>query len=354
MMYDKNTLIERINYTASLVTSMSEVDAYLDRLRAITSLSDFSPEHMSDQQYATLCALQQQLETYLVEREPLRSFTAESLQIQIGQHLAGNRGAQQGLREIGVILVIAAITVAVLAVLPLSAESQQRFVFMGAVAAGIMNLGGAWLFMSALSSFKSQLRQAFMLICLGIMSFALAILLQPFIEFLHLRATSDIEVFFVMPLILLAAVFIYLGSARYAKLVTVKSWFLSLKTLLLTGVLMSLIIIVPHHAHGANDSALTLGISAALHAGVVLFALATIVLLIKIIPRIADLYKPPVRSLLQAIIFMLVVVLFVTGTVANSGPRLSSSMALFAFVILLLMGGMLMRAGYAFKKVSRY
>lgn len=352
--YERQTMIDRITYTASLVTRVREVDPYLDKLRAITARTDFSPQNMTDEQYATLVSLQQQLESYLVERESLRSFTPESLQVQIEQHLAGNQNARRGLTQMMTVLGIAGVAAVVVGLLPItSQDTQQHIILTGAVTSSVMNLGAAWLFVSALAAFKSQLRRAFIFICTGIVIFCLSILAQPLIELWSLRASSDITTLIIMPAVLISTGFIYAGIAKYAALAGVISRLLSVKTLLTFAIPLAVAaFLIP--APAAQDSKIIFSLSILMHLWVVLLAIMSVIVLMKVRSHVADLYKPPVRALLQAIVALILGAIVFAGLIADAGPRLTSPMAVGLFTFLLIMGGMLVRAGYKFNKISRY
>lgn len=347
-------MVDRITYTASLVTRVSEVDPYLDKLRAITARSDFSPQSVSDEQYATLVDLQKQLESYLVEHESLRSFTSDSLQIQIEQHLTGNQSARRGLLQMLTVLGIAVIAAILVALLPvLTKDTQQHIILTGAVTSGIMSLGAAWLFLSALSAFKSQLRHAFIYICAGIALFSLSLIVQPLIELWNLRVTSDVTTLAVMPVVFLSALFMYVGIKKYATLVAVKNLFQRTRTLLIFA-LPLIVIAFFVHTPAEEGAKHVLSLSIMLHALVILLTVASVILLVKIMHGVADLYKPPVRALLQAITVLMIGTMIFAGIIAEAGPRLTSPMAIGLFTFLLIMGGMLVRAGYKFNKISRY
>lgn len=351
--YSRQTLVDRIVYTASLATRMSEIDQYLDKLRATTSQSTFSSETMTDQEYATLSGVQQQLEQYLVEREPLRSFTNESLQVQVEQHLAGNVETKQGLLKVTIILVLALVAATLGGVLPgVPGSQQQQIILAGAVATCFLNLGASWLFLSALPAFKSQLRRAFGFICTGIVLFSVAILSEPLIELANLRANSDIVTILVMPIVFLSALSMYVGVVRYARLIGVTSRLLKGRFLLLLLPIIPVAFLV--HAHSAGGSGHMLILSLLLHIGVVALTVVAVILLFKILPRLADLYKPPARALLQAIITLMVGALTFASIVTNGGPRLTSPMATGLLVFLFATGSMLVRAGYIFNKISQY
>lgn len=82
--------IDCIVYLASLVSEPRSVDSALDKLRLITTQS----AEPSAQDEQVLRAVQQELEDYLLHKERLRSFTTQSLQAAVDQHLAVDNPAE--------------------------------------------------------------------------------------------------------------------------------------------------------------------------------------------------------------------------------------------------------------------
>lgn len=88
-------LIDRITYLASLVSEPSGVDPMLDKLRVVTA----KPTQPSPEDIEALKSVQSQLEDYLVHREGLRSFTKESLHMNIERHFASSNPRQGAKRK---------------------------------------------------------------------------------------------------------------------------------------------------------------------------------------------------------------------------------------------------------------
>ncbi|HSX35206.1 MAG TPA: hypothetical protein VLF62_06205, partial [Candidatus Saccharimonadales bacterium] len=89
---DISARIDRIIYLASLVSNKHEIDQYLDKLRVITSrpggVATLQPDSADAK---TVAGLEQELRSYLIHREPLRSFTASSLEQQLYERLQAGR-----------------------------------------------------------------------------------------------------------------------------------------------------------------------------------------------------------------------------------------------------------------------
>lgn len=348
------TLIDRITYTASLVTYAREIDPYLDSVRAITSRTGFLPERMSPQDQQTLSTIQDMLENYLVNTETLRLFTRESLHAQIDQHLSGDHKAKQGMLKVSIVLGMALISAILAILLPvLSSNPLEHFIFAGAVTSVFMNAGAAWLFVSALSAFKSKLRQAFKFICAGMVLLGLGLLLEPYVELSSIQYNaSNLATFTVMPIVVLSVGLMYTGVALYATLAGVRSRVLSPKLLLV--VVMGLIVLVLLVPGSHSSSKVSTDLSVFLHGLLVSFATLMIILLSKATHLVADLYRPPLYALLHAIVVLVIASAAFVGITASAGPHLTNTMSGILFMLLFVIGGMLLRAGYKFNKVSRY
>src|SRR5688572_5668101 len=83
--------IERITYLASLVSRFEDVDAMLDTLRSVTATWNKSAP-LSTENAQKLQDLERDLKNYLITKDQVRAFTAESLEQQLK-----NRGRSGGL-----------------------------------------------------------------------------------------------------------------------------------------------------------------------------------------------------------------------------------------------------------------
>jgi hypothetical protein len=355
MTYKPQTLIDRITYTASLVTHPSDVDPYLDKMRAITSRTNFLPENMSFEEVTTLSELQRQLEVYLMQEEKLRFFTPDSLQAQIELHMSGGKGAKQSLLKVDGIFITSVIAAVIVSFLPiLRANDREHIIFAGAVASALMNVGAAWLFVDTLPAFRAALRQAFQFFCIGMIVFGFGLLLEPYIAIWNLRNKSSLATLIVMPIVVVSVALMYVGIVQYARLAYVKGRLLSPKVVLLLAALLAVVIVILPVLFSHTFSKLATYLSVLLHGWLVVLTVAMIILLTKTIHNVADLYKPPLRALLQAIIFLVIAAVAFMGITAGSGPHLTTTTTLILFALLFVTGGMLLRAGYKFNTISRY
>lgn len=77
--------VDVVTYVAGLASRPSEIDTYLDGLRNITATVGASAK-LSPKQHKELASVYQQLERYLVEREPLQRFTKDDLRERVRVH----------------------------------------------------------------------------------------------------------------------------------------------------------------------------------------------------------------------------------------------------------------------------
>lgn len=343
--------IDKLFYTASLATNPRDIDPLLDRMRVMTSRPGYKPEMLTDNERAVVTELQAELEQYLVTKEPLRSFTPQSLQLQITQHMEGNVGSSSK-RQLIVVLVVAFVVALGAAVLLPLADPQQRGQVGGSVAFSLVNVGAAWLFVTALRAFKSSLRQAFVLICSGVTLIGVSLVSHPIVEVYQLRSYPLTSLLLPLPL-LAAAIIFYAGNVRYARLVGVIGRSVAVWPVLLAGLVLSIVTwLLPHQA--VNEPEIVFDAAAIMWGIMLLMPVASTFVLPKVVRQLPELYKPPARALAASMWGIIAVVgyQFVLRVVA--GPYMSGPVAYGLFALVVVMGLMLLRAGYAFNKVSQY
>jgi hypothetical protein len=342
--------IAQVTYTASLISHPEEVDTVLDSLRTITARTNPSaPLSKNDEE--TLTSVQQQLESYLVSKEKLRSFTHDSLRIQIEQHMAGYR-SKSSLIQLWIVILIAATCAIIAASLPFLETIPERVQAGGATAFSLLTVGAGSLFLTALPAFKSALRQRFLLICAGVTLLGLSLLGQPIMEIFHLRQYPLTSLLYSLP-ILVAAILFHTGDARYIRLLGVKNVWTTAKPILIAGVILSLVTcLVPHLP--TSEPEFIHDLVACMWAWILLTPIASAIIFPMAIKRLPDLYKPPIRLLFYAMFPIIAVVLYQYIIRVIAGPFMEGPVAYILFSLVIVMGLALLRAGYAFHKVSRY
>lgn len=345
----QDNLIEKVSYTASLITDVRKVDPLLDVLRSITARAQ-SAGDLTKQDISKLTDLQTQLEEHLVKREKVRLFTPDSLKLQIQQHLQGENPYRRSKRLLQALIGAAIIIPLLTLLIPLDG-TRQHILLVSTTAFSIVQLSAAWLFLSALKSFQTKVRQAFVILCTGLGLLGLSSLAQPMIEILGQHGNPYVSGAQVMPIVI-AASLLYIGIYRYAILVGVRSRLISPWVWLGVGAAFSVFTWlgphVPYSPEWLFDSITTA------YSWLVVESLACMVILAKIWRTVPEVYKPPARTFFQASFAIILATGYLYIVRFWAGPSLVGLTASFGFVLLSFMGIMLMRAGYTFNKVSRY
>lgn len=339
------TLIDKVIYTASLVSSLSEIDKSLDTLRQITAQKGHI---LSQDDIAKLNSLQSDLENYLITRERLRFFTRESLRVQIDQYMQGYSNSKSRILLLSVIGV-AILLAAGAAMLPLS-NIPQRVQASGATAFSAITIGAAWLFLAALPAFQSRLRRAFTVICTGMILLGLSLLEQPIIEIFELREVSSL--LYPIP-ILAAATLFHIGNAMYVRLADVKTVLTKAWPVLLSCfVAVVITFFIPHPP--SVETELVYDLAAAIWACILVMPVMSAIILAKASRSLPELYKVPISRLFQAMLPIIVVCAYQYVVRIVAGPYMDGVVAYVLFSLILVMALGLLRAGYAFNKIIRY
>lgn len=77
------TMLELTNYAASLASNMGSVDPFLDEVRRITATTAQPQGSLSADDSRSLINVYLQIEDYLVNKEPIRSFSRDELRVHI-------------------------------------------------------------------------------------------------------------------------------------------------------------------------------------------------------------------------------------------------------------------------------
>jgi len=343
--------IEKLLYTASLVTKVEDIDPLLDKVRFITSKSEYQTAGLTNAERATIADIQQQIETYLVTKEQLRYFTPDSLQLQIEQHMSGGSGGASRTKLMSVLVAAMVLSVGLAVLLPLD-NPQQRGQVGGSVAFSIVNVGAAWLFLTALPAFKSSLRKAVMLICMGTALIGLTLLIHPIVEAFNLRQYPLTSLLLPLPLLIAATVF-WWGNVRYARLVGVASELTTVWPVLIASLLVAVgTWFMPHQP--VSESEIVFDLAAVMWGVMLVMPVASACFLPAVVRVLPELYKPPARALSHAMWPIIAVIAYQYVLRVIAGPFMNGPVAYGLFALVVVMGVALLRAGYRFNKVSRY
>lgn len=342
-------LYERITYTASLATSPTEIDTILDNFRMVSArISPNQQLNVRDQD--TLLDTQRQLEDYLVNREHIRTFTPDSLRLQIEQHMSGEVN-QKSRTQLLIVLYAAVGLAAGTALLPVE-SAEQRILVASTTVFSVMTTGAGWLFLTALHAFKSRVRRAFIAISTGVVLLGLSLLGQPIMEIFQLRDHPWVSALYPLSL-LVATFFFYGGNALYARLVGVQSRWVTLWPVVVGCAAVSVCTWFLPHPY-SHEPELIHDVASVIWGCMLVMSAASAVALYMSARILPELYKHPVRLWFYAMFPILAVVgyRYVLRTV--TGPLLEGTAAYVLFIIVIAMSVSILRAGYAFNKVSRY
>jgi len=345
-----SSLLDRISYTASLVTNPSEVDNLLDTLRDVSAHINPS-QPLSSYEEARLLELQKNLETYLVTQEKIRSFTPESLRLQIDLHMQG-RSDRKSFVRLCIVLAVSITTAVSAATLLHLSDVPQRIQVGGATTFSLLTVGAAWLFLTALPAFKSELRRAFLVICLGVTLLGLSLLEQPILEIFDLRQYPIVSILYPLP-ILLAATLFHAGDALYVRLIGSKNFWTTVKPVLLGVVIFSLITwLLPHPP--TTESETVHDVAAMIWGWITVMPVASAIILPMAVRSLPELYKTSARYLFWAMFPIIAVCTYQYAVRVVAGPFMTGPVAYALFLLVTIMGLGLLVAGYTFNKVSRY
>jgi hypothetical protein len=208
--------IDSVAFLASLISDPEAVDSKLDTLRSITSrLTPGEAPSAPDQ--AQLDALQNELKDYLISSDPVRSFTAATLEQTLANHFSSH---QRSVRKEFILILssIVVMYVACVALTPASLALFKRFFLPAAVLVSMLYGAIAWLFLSSRQNFKAEIRNVYNYFCAGITLGALGSIQFPLIfAFPQIAAMPPFSyIGFVVPYFIMCIAF-YLGANLYAR-----------------------------------------------------------------------------------------------------------------------------------------
>lgn len=248
------TILDAVTFVATLVSKSGDIDQQLDRVRAITAQR--STDQLTTDDTRALHEVYDYLETYLIEKESLRSFTQASIREKLYDYLGGKR--QSTLRRPLTIMWLIAIGGALAsilipdAIIPASVKPTLALTIFFVT----IDLAAAWMFWTGLKNFKDKIRQAYLPISIGVALVGLALLIALFAVIIG----QDTSIWFRYVLsgliIPIAEVLMYIGMRRFAQIGGVTSRFMSAKLVLALCTIASLLVcLIPRPESGVPDLA---------------------------------------------------------------------------------------------------
>lgn len=238
-------LIDRIVQLARLCSDRKAIDPLLDSLRVVTANWDrVSPLKPDD--IARLEKLEENLRIYLLTKDPLRKFTADTLEAHIKTGATSKVRARRGLITtlVGSMLTASlGVTLPLVGVMPW----KQGLTLMIPLFLLALHTGIAWLYISTLSTFNAGVRQAFVFICLGIALLSVAFSHYVAIELLGLNDWEFLRYGGLTFLVAGSYFLIYVGLRHLAKLLGMQNFWMSWRNLLAVSAAVILAAsLVPH------------------------------------------------------------------------------------------------------------
>lgn len=174
--------LDRILYLASLVSNRQQIEPTLELLRELTATKISGDTPLTPPDAATLDRIENDLTQYLIVSEPLREFTAESLQQHIYERWEA-KGLIRRLRwQVAAILGVSVLLVVGILLMTFEPASLRRDIALISGATGCY-LGGLLLFLSALRRFSSAIRTVYRLFCAGFFIGSISILVNAGLTF---------------------------------------------------------------------------------------------------------------------------------------------------------------------------
>lgn len=236
--------IDRIISLARLGSDPNAIDPMLDDLRSVTATWD-GQQPLDQANESRLNSLESQLKNYLINTDPLRRFTLETLEKSVSET---DKVKINPKRDLYVVLGSSIGASAMMFILPVFGLPLQKSLLLTIpVFLVVLHIGIAWLYLSALSNFKQEFRQAFVLICAGIVLLSVTFSHYTLIELLGLGDQQLFRYGGITGLATLSYGLFYFGLRKYAGLLNIKNFFTSVGALLgISAAVVVVAILVPH------------------------------------------------------------------------------------------------------------
>ncbi len=247
--------VDRIVYLASLASDKNSIDPMLDTLRIITSKhqNEYVP---TESDAVALRSLESELKDFLINNDPLRSFTHDSLETRLQTNVGQVTVALRNQHAFWFILLASFITLVIaFMALPATLSLQSRAVLAIPPYLTVITIGVTWFYLSSLKNFKQGLRQAFVLlsmswIAMSVVQLHYALILgfnllhYPLFKFAGLTILVSSWMFFA-----------YLGLRKYAGLLSLNSRLTSFKWVGGMALALVFVVLLAPHPRSIPDEA---------------------------------------------------------------------------------------------------
>jgi hypothetical protein len=256
-------IIDEVVYLASLASERGAINPLLDRLRRVTARVQGSGTALTSADQSELRAVEQGLTTYLIKRDPLRSFTPELLRRRLDEQMGRGQKRLRMPRVLAVILGLSGAGFALMfALMPASLDWYARVTLALAGFIVPLHAGIIWLFWSALEDFSKGLRRAYALICLGIAMTMIGAMQFPFLfAFPRLLEWPVFRYGGFLPLFAVMCGLFYFGLRIFVRLLGIKTWLTSPVVWVVVGALTVMVTALPHRAAVADEAFFDLSVA---------------------------------------------------------------------------------------------
>lgn len=347
-------LVDAIVYLASLAAQPQAIDAALDTLRIITA--NWAPETPLDEtDRAVLKKLATDLKDYLINRDPLRSFTEQTLEQRLQENLK-NRYQTSRLAFDFNAAALGSLGLAEATILiPSGLNIIDRIILSIPIFLMLITLTNAWFYLTSLKNFKIELRKVFSYICIGTVGLGVQFLHFTYIQLAGLGQVPLYK-YGGLPLIgLLSFLAFYIGLRKYTNLLKLNNK--SLPTQFVGGILLLGVVLVGLSSYLlriSDKSYFILSLGSVV--SIAIMAIFNSQIAHTITDGVTPVYALSIRRLYLFFLavaagssaYTLVIIWIVSlgGSVGLSGNALSTTLGICATPALLL----LLHSGYSFKK----
>ncbi|HSW66202.1 MAG TPA: hypothetical protein VLI54_03635 [Bacillota bacterium] len=220
-------LTDTIVYLASLSASLKDIDPMLDTLRMVTATWDgSSPLPNTDRD--ALEKLEAELKDYLINHDPLREFTPQTLDERVRLYLDPPPKKRKSINYAGMVGLSALAALLAFAI-PYTPSLGTRALLSSPAFCLVGVIGVVWFFLSSLSNFKPELKKAFTWVSGGTVVLGIFFMHFVVVQLLHGGGGQLFRYGGLIALATIAVMLMYGGVVMYARLLDLTSWFMSFK-----------------------------------------------------------------------------------------------------------------------------
>ena len=337
-------MVERVVYLASLVSDKNTIDPLLDTLRFITSKREPGQQlELTADERTKMSNLETQLSEHLVNKDPVRAFTTDSLKSKLAEHFASSNPRAQANRKtrrlVFMIFGLAFLGYG-LGMATIPAELNARFTLAAPIMMLVIGIGIAWMFWSSRQLLAPTMKTSFGLFAAALIISTITSAQYPILSaYPHL---SDLDFLryggFIAPYVAMYATF-YAGFYLYARqlqasIKILRPWWVTLTAVALIPVA----ILLPHPVTTSElffDSALSCFLLN------ILFSGAAAVLGFAVVVRVTERYQRALRLFALSTATYTIVslglgtMLLVTGELPPADPRVAGISSLYTVALIL-------------------